>query len=456
MQDTHVPIIKLHYTGIDLDVIFVRLNLSVVTQDTDLKDNNVLRGLDEVDLRCINGTRVTDQMLGLVPQTKSFRLALRAVKLWAVRKGVYGAQFGYPGGVAWALMIARICQLYPFACGASIVWKFFYVMGGWQWPRPIMLKAVEEGPLQVRVWNPQIYPGDKRHLMPIITPAYPSMCATHNVSYSTKKVIVQELTRGTGLTGQIQEGKKTWKELFAKDVFFSEGYKYYLAVIASSRTKDAQNKWSSFVQSRVRRLVIGIEQADAGVELARPYPKGFERVHHCSTEANVDAVLQGSMDFVVTDKTATTDENKDMLPEPTMDNAGEKKDLSPSDAMDLTEEGKKVIHSTTWYIGIELMEGSKSLDISYPVAEFKRQILEWPDYVPELHTMRTIHIRNYDLPFDVFGPHETRPVKKAKKGARKDAASATRKRSFAESGMQEITNGRKRQANGTVTPTPAG
>lgn len=32
--------------------------------------------------------------------------------------------------------------------------------------------------------------------MPIITPAYPSMCATHNVTQSTKKIIEEEFKRG--------------------------------------------------------------------------------------------------------------------------------------------------------------------------------------------------------------------------------------------------------------------
>lgn len=394
VPDTHVPIIKLHYTGIDLDVIFVRLNLSAVNADTDLKDNNILRGLDEVDLRCINGTRVTDQMLGLVPQPKPFRLALRAVKLWAKNRGIYGAQFGYPGGVAWALLVARICQLYPLACGATVVHKFFHVLTSWRWPQPIMLKAIEDGPLQVRIWNPQIYPGDKRHLMPIITPAYPSMCSTHNITQSTQKVIKDELTRARELVKEIDTDRKNWTDLFAKDTFFSTGYKYYLAVIASSRSKDAQNKWSSYVQSRVRRLVMGIETSDAGVELARPYPSGFERIHHCSTEADVDAVLQGSMAFKA-EETAKTADTNDMLPETVINGDAAAKDAPAADGPETTSDGKKIVYSTTWYIGVELMEGSKQLDISFPVGEFRRQVLDWPDYVEELHTMRTIVVRKY-------------------------------------------------------------
>lgn len=63
---------------------------------------------------------------------------------------------GFPGGVAWAMLVARICQLYPMACGATIVTKFFHLMVNWPWPRPVLLKAIEDGPLQVRVWNPQV------------------------------------------------------------------------------------------------------------------------------------------------------------------------------------------------------------------------------------------------------------------------------------------------------------
>jgi poly(A) polymerase len=86
VPDAHVPILKLEYSGISIDLIFTRLAMSSVPRDLDLKDKSLLRGLDETDLRSINGTRVTDEILCLVPQPKSFRLALRAIKLWAQRK----------------------------------------------------------------------------------------------------------------------------------------------------------------------------------------------------------------------------------------------------------------------------------------------------------------------------------------------------------------------------------
>jgi poly(A) polymerase len=86
VSDAHVPIIKLEYLGVDIDLIFTSLAVSSVPESIDLQDKTLLRGLSETDLRSINGTRVTDDILSLVPQVKSFRLALRAVKLWAQRK----------------------------------------------------------------------------------------------------------------------------------------------------------------------------------------------------------------------------------------------------------------------------------------------------------------------------------------------------------------------------------
>jgi len=86
VTDAFVPIIKLEYSGISIDLIFAQLLVTSVPVSLDLKDKGLLRGLDETDLRCLNGTRVTDEILTLVPQVKTFRHALRAIKLWAQRE----------------------------------------------------------------------------------------------------------------------------------------------------------------------------------------------------------------------------------------------------------------------------------------------------------------------------------------------------------------------------------
>jgi poly(A) polymerase len=155
--DAFVPIIKFEYSGISIDLIFSRLaTLSQVPKNLSLQDSGLLRGLDETELRCLNGTRVTDEILELVPQKAIFRTALRGIKLWAQRRAIYANIMGFPGGVAWAMLVARVCQLYPKATSSTIILKFFRIMEKWQWPMPVLLKPIEGGPLMVRVWNPKV------------------------------------------------------------------------------------------------------------------------------------------------------------------------------------------------------------------------------------------------------------------------------------------------------------
>lgn len=158
VEDAFVPIIKFEYSGISIDLIFSRILLTQLPADENwgLKDSNLLRGLDEAELRSVNGTRVTDEIIGLVPEQRTFRDALRAIKLWAQRRAIYANIMGFPGGVAWAMMVARVCQLYPKATSSVIVSKFFGIILRWPWPNPVLLKPIEEGPLPVRVWNPKV------------------------------------------------------------------------------------------------------------------------------------------------------------------------------------------------------------------------------------------------------------------------------------------------------------
>jgi poly(A) polymerase len=52
----------------------------------DLRDDCLLKNLDQKCVRSLNGCRVTDEILRLVPNIENFRLALRAIKLWAKSK----------------------------------------------------------------------------------------------------------------------------------------------------------------------------------------------------------------------------------------------------------------------------------------------------------------------------------------------------------------------------------
>ncbi|RHZ47108.1 polynucleotide adenylyltransferase [Aspergillus thermomutatus] len=458
VPDAFVPIIKLELSGISIDLIFARLIVSSVPLNLDLKNNDYLRGLDEKEVRSLNGTRVTDEILELVPQQKTFRLALRAIKLWAQRRAIYSNIVGFPGGVAWAMLVARVCQLYPHATGSVIVGKFFRIMNKWAWPQPVLLKPIEDGPLQIKVWNPKIYHGDRFHLMPIITPAYPSMCATHNISMSTKAVILRELQRGGDIVDKIFLKQLTWNDLFARHSFFTHDYKYYLSITASSRTKEAESVWSGLVESKIRHLVGALDRKPT-IAVAHPFPKGFERVHIISNEEEAEAVKNGSTKYQDKGtKTETTDETKDAAHQAAAQSGVENAEVEP--VGENANGDSRIIYTTTYYIGLELKPlepgASRSLDISTDAQIFKSTCTSWAGYQPGINDLSITHVRNFDLPEDVFQPGEARPTRPKKKVIKKPEAGAQKR------GIDSLDDASlpaaKRQvtSNGiSSTPTPA-
>ncbi|KAL2220926.1 Poly(A) polymerase [Thermoascus aurantiacus ATCC 26904] len=429
VPDAYVPIIKIEYSGISIDLIFARLILPSIPLNLDLKNKDYLRGLDEKEVRSLNGTRVTDEILELVPQQKTFRLALRAIKLWAQRRAIYSNVVGFPGGVAWAMLVARVCQLYPHATGSVIVGKFFRIMNKWAWPQPVLLKPIEDGPLQMKVWNPKIYHGDRYHLMPIITPAYPSMCATHNVSQSTKTVILRELARGGDIVDKIFMKQLTWADLFTRHTFFTQDYKYYLSITSSSKNKDAQSAWSGLVESKLRHLVGALDRKPA-IAVAHPFPKGFERVHVVRNDQEAEAVKNGSTQYQVKDiKTVTTDARTDPTHSVAAQNGAENVQVPESE--NKGDGDTRIIYTTTYYIGLELKPlepgASRSLDISNDAQIFKSTCTSWSGYQPGINDLSITHVRNFDLPDDVFQPGETRPTRPKKKVIKKTEATAQKR-----------------------------
>ncbi|MES1906676.1 MAG: hypothetical protein MHPSP_004775, partial [Paramarteilia canceri] len=83
IENTYVPIIQLNFDNVDIDLLFARINSFTVNDQTALSDHNILKNLDVRCVKSLNGCRVTDEILNLVPNHSSFRTCLRAIKLWA-------------------------------------------------------------------------------------------------------------------------------------------------------------------------------------------------------------------------------------------------------------------------------------------------------------------------------------------------------------------------------------
>ncbi|KAM6298322.1 poly(A) polymerase gamma [Aegotheles albertisi] len=273
VEDAYVPVVKFEFDGIEIDLVFARLPMQTVSDNLDLGDDSRLRSLDIRCIRSLNGCRVTDEILHLVPNKENFRLTLRAIKLWAKRRGIYSNMLGFLGGVSWAMLVARTCQLYPNALASTLVNKFFMVFSKWEWPKPVMLKQPEDSNLNLPVWDPRVNPSDRYHVMPIITPAYPQQNSTYNVSASTRAVMVEEFKHGLAVTNEILQGKSDWSKLFEPLNFFQK-YKHYIVLTASASTKEHHLEWIGLVESKIRVLVGNLERNEF-ITIAHVQPQAF-------------------------------------------------------------------------------------------------------------------------------------------------------------------------------------
>ena len=322
VEEAFVPVIKMNFDGIEIDLLFARLALREIPDNFDLSDDILLKNLDPRCVRSLNGCRVTDEILRLVPNIENFRLALRAIKLWAKSKsfigpnlafthfliffngvnkpnnkddyittlslfnyaiffclflehGVYSNSLGYFGGVSWAMLVARTCQLYPNAVAATLVHKFFLVFSRWKWPQPVLLKQPDTVNLGFAVWDPRINVQDRYHLMPIITPAYPQQNSTFNVSSSTSKVIQNEFREGMEITDEIMLGNAGWDKLFQTPNFFLK-YRHFIVLLVSSSTADDHLEWCGLIESKIRILIGNLER-NQHINLAHVNPQCFEK-----------------------------------------------------------------------------------------------------------------------------------------------------------------------------------
>lgn len=317
VPDAHVPVMKFKFDGISIDLLYASVSVLVVPDDLDISHVSVLHNTDEATVRSLNGCRVADQILKLVPNVEHFRTALRCIKFWATRRGVYSNVTGFLGGVNWAILVARVCQLYPNAIPSMLVTRFFRVYTQWRWPNPVMLCEIEEDELGFPIWDPRRNPRDRMHHLPIITPAYPCMNSSYNVSPSTLRVMMEQFNFGNRICQDIELSKAQWSCLFERYMFF-ESYKNYLQVDIVAADVDDLRAWRGWVESRLRQLTLMIERDTLGKLQCHPYPHDYADVSrqcsHCAffmgLQRKQGEVAQEGQQF---DIRATVDEFRDAV-----------------------------------------------------------------------------------------------------------------------------------------------
>ena len=299
-SSAYTPVIKFQMDGVKIDLIFAQINNSKWLKDhvtrtarrgeefADFEeipevevDDTLLIGLDPTSIRSINGVRVAQFLLSTVGKNKiqleNFRLTLRAVKEWARVHGLYSNVLGFLGGVNWAILVCWISQKNPMARPHELLRSFFKRFSTWNWPTPLRIakKSLSTVRSDLPVWDPVNNYRDKLHLMPIITPCYPSMNSSYNVGEPQLRRLKEEMIRASKLCDGVINGKKSWNVLFEGSSFFTQ-HAAYLQVDITSTNEDDFRAWFGLCEARLRHLIVGLESPEYGVR-AYPFAKFFQR-----------------------------------------------------------------------------------------------------------------------------------------------------------------------------------
>lgn len=93
VEEAAVPILTFDWEGVNIDLLFARLNSSSVSKDFDIDNDQVLDGVDSATEKSLNGPRVTNLIAKLVGGTEeryqTFLKVVRCVRKWAKARGLY-------------------------------------------------------------------------------------------------------------------------------------------------------------------------------------------------------------------------------------------------------------------------------------------------------------------------------------------------------------------------------
>ncbi len=344
------PLIKMNFYDVSVDMVFAKLedvssldgqiSSNGLSMRKNLNNDDLMREMDEKMKRSYNGFRNAEMILNSIitesdkrdnelvkRKIENYRMLLRCIKLLSKNNGINENKVGYLGGIAYALLTAKIFQMYPNHSFVYLLERFLF-MYAYEWDydtwvvrivdeilQPNALQNAANGTngvsggnfpgsqTQKKGFNPQtqnfsypnqsFYPGfyqggmpgmnpmammgqiqpDKpRHLkrfMTVLTPAWPQMNSTHNVSFSTREVIVKTFKKkheaikdilSMEENGETSRIKQAWIDFFTPFDFFAS-FEEYMQIIIVGKEEVAYLKWKGFIEAKIRFLCEKVEQA---------------------------------------------------------------------------------------------------------------------------------------------------------------------------------------------------
>ncbi|CDW78766.1 poly polymerase papa [Stylonychia lemnae] len=244
-------------------------------------------------------SRIRDIIIQAGVDVEIFKLILIYVKEWAQQRKIYGQQYGFLGGIAWAILVGNIMISYsqddkvqallqePKLRNLNnqgmkiqkkiikyLLLKFFKFYSKWEWPNPIIIDSHYDEYDQEnqhmlsnftqlklndkKLWNPISSVTDSQHLMPILTPKIKQIGKITNLSVNTAEQVLNshlqiyqfEFKRAYNIVKKIYKGKLKLKDLkleydsFIRDQQLdpANGYQFAIQIDVLSKTEKREEE----------------------------------------------------------------------------------------------------------------------------------------------------------------------------------------------------------------------
>ena len=299
------PLIKMDFYGVDVDLIFANIedvtvldgyvNSSGLSERPSVYNDILMEKMDDKMKRSYNGFRNAEMILDSIileneredietvkRKIYNFRMCLRCVKIMAKVNGISENKVGYLGGIAYAILTSKIVQMFPNYSFCWLLERYLYIYGfEWNWdkwwvrivekrdkPQADRHAKVEEETQMFIPIQDSIPKKTKQRSMNIITPAWPQMNSTYNVTFSTREVILNTFRKKHGeilkklaftcFHDQQFNLKENWKLFFRKFKFF-EKHDQYLEFIIVGKEEETFLRWKGFIEAKIRFFIETLE-----------------------------------------------------------------------------------------------------------------------------------------------------------------------------------------------------
>lgn len=273
------PLIKMEFYGVSVDLVFAHIDdvcaldgkllKSGLSDRPNLINNQFLKKMDDKMQRSYNGFRNAEMILNsiikmgidsekvIIDKIDRYRVFLRCVKLWSKKKGINENKFGYLGGISYALLTAKIFQLYPFYDPIHLLERFFWIYGNeWDWDKwPVRIVPEIQETFSQNQKNNNIY---KLRFMYIMTPAWPQMNSSHNVSYSTREIMLKAMRQSHTELSNISPSFDFLK--FYKSFDFFKNHQQFIEINITGNNEEEFLFYKGFIEAKLRILTEEIEK----------------------------------------------------------------------------------------------------------------------------------------------------------------------------------------------------